>query len=105
MVVSKNIFTLKITVFNRREQFFFQRTVFLCFFSCCHSSRDAVFLEEHLETSIVEVWTSRVTKSSYETELRKMTSKFELLTRKIYRNSSFELLTRLREILDQTSSY
>ena len=32
--------------------------------------------------------------SSYETELRKKTSHFELLTRKFYRNSSFELLTR-----------
>ena len=30
----------------------------------------------------IEVWNSRVTKSSYDTELRKMTSQFELLTRK-----------------------
>ena len=46
-----------------------------------------------------EVQNSRVTKSSYETELRKMTSHFELLTRKclkkfryiLYRNYSVAL--------------
>ena len=31
---------------------------------------------------IKEVWNSRVTKSSYEVKLSKMTSKFELLTQK-----------------------
>ena len=31
----------------------------------------------------IEVWKSRLTKSSYETELRKIASHFELLTRKL----------------------
>ena len=48
---------------------------------------------------IMDVRNSRVTKSSYKTELRKMMSHFEFLTRKFYRNSSFELLTQLHEIL------
>ena len=51
-------------------------------------------------TVIIEVRNSRVTKSSYETELRKMTSHFELLTQKFYRNSTFELLTRIHKILN-----
>ena len=38
---------------------------------------------------------SRVTKSSYETELHKLTSHFELLTRRLnFCFSTFELLTR-----------
>ena len=48
----------------------------------------------------MEVWNSRVTKSSYDTELRKMTSHFELLTRNCYRYPSFELLARLHKILN-----
>ena len=38
-------------------------------------------LRKHLFPNDIEVQNSRVTKSSYETELRKMTSHFELLTR------------------------
>ena len=38
-----------------------------------------------------EVRTSRVTKSSYETELRKMTSHFELLTRKFLQKLLFRV--------------
>ena len=52
-----------------------------------------------------EVRNSRVKKSVYKTELRKMTSHFELLTRKFFRKSSFELLTLLHKILNQSSSY
>ena len=37
----------------------------------------------------LQVWNSRVTKSSYETELRKMTSRFELQTRKILQKVFF----------------
>ena len=55
--------------------------------------------------AFMEVQNYRVTKSSYKTELRKMTLHFELLTRKFYRNLPFELLTRLDKILNQTSSY
>ena len=42
-----------------------------------------------------EVRNSRVTKSSYETEYRKMTSHFELLTRRFnFYFSTFKLLTQ-----------
>ena len=51
--------------------------------------RKAIMLRSKLKnvfnknkTHFNEVRNSRVTKSSYETELRKMTSHFELLTRK-----------------------
>ena len=46
---------------------------------------------------LVEVRKSSVTKSSYEIELRKMTSHFELLTQKFLPKLFFELLTRLRK--------
>ena len=48
---------------------------------------------------VLEVWNSRVTKSSHKKELRKMTSHFELLEN-VSRNSSFELLIRICEILN-----
>ena len=48
----------------------------------------------------IKVRNSRVAKSRHETELRKKTSHFELLT-----NSSFKLLTRPRKILNQTSGF
>ena len=47
-----------------------------------------------------EVRNSGITKSSYETELRKMTPNFEIEIENVYRNSSFELLTRLCKILN-----
>ena len=46
-------------------------------------------------SSEIEVWNSRVMKSSYEIKLRKMTSHFELLTRsRKIKTYTFELLTR-----------
>ena len=43
---------------------------------------------------ITEVRNSRVTKSSYKTDLRKMTTHFELLTRRFnFHFSTFELIT------------
>ena len=52
-----------------------------------------------------EVWNARFTKSSYKTELCKMTSHFESLTQNFYIDSSFELLTLVHEKLNETSSY
>ena len=49
---------------------------------------------KYSQNRIYEVRNSRVTKSSCETELPKMTPHFESPTRKFYRNSSFELLTQ-----------
>ena len=46
---------------------------------------------------LIEVRNSRVTKSSYETELREMTSH---VTRHKINYSTFELLTRLCKILN-----
>ena len=46
---------------------------------CSYINLSDVF---HLYSRLCEVRNSRVTKSSYETELHKMTSHFELLTRK-----------------------
>ena len=45
----------------------------------------------YLPLELYEAWDSRVTKSSYETELRKMTSHFELLTRKILQKVFFRV--------------
>ena len=53
--------------------FKFKRNINHCYFN---------FLFLNFPASKCEVQNSRVTKSSYETELRKMTSRFELLTRK-----------------------
>ena len=52
-----------------------------------------------------EIRNSPVTKSSYEPSYANLCHTFELLTRKFYRNSSFELLTCLHKILNWTSSY
>ena len=48
---------------------------------------------------------SEFSKSSYEIELRKISSHLELLIRKFFKSSSFELLTWLRNTLNFTSSY
>ena len=53
---------------------------------------------------LIEARNSPVRKSSYEIELHKMTLHFELL-QNFYRNSSFELLSRLCETLNFASSY
>ena len=51
VVVPKIKFSLEVAVFSRREQVFFQSTVFLYFMkvvAIIHSSMDTVHLEEHL---------------------------------------------------------
>ena len=48
---------------------------------------------------------SRVRKSSYEIELRKVTSHFKLLTQFFYRKSSLELKTGLRKTSNFPLSY
>ena len=50
-----------------------------------------------------EVQNSQVTKSSYKTQLSKITSHFELLIRKSFWSSSFELVTRFHKILNINS--
>ena len=44
-----------------------------------------------LKCNLSEVWNSRVTKSSYETKLHKMTPHFELLTRKFLQKFFFQV--------------
>ena len=44
---------------------------------------DNGFRHERVKLTKQEIWNCRVTKWSYETELRKMASHFELLTRKV----------------------
>ena len=64
----------------------------------CHT-KIKVLIVNVLLVTLIEVRNSRITKSNYEIELRKMISHFELLTIKFLQNSSFELLTRLRKTL------